>query len=260
MQRRTLLLFSFIFCLLLVGILFGIGKATKTMGFVPLQIVFAPVQKGVMGFFYTFSSKDEEELKKENLLLQGQITKLQLIQQDNKALHDQFQTTTPSSQEILPVSIIGMPGFLPGVTIPDMLVVAIGSHDGVRRGQGVVYQNILLGTIETINQHFSTVRLITSSSVSFTAKTAQTGALGILKGDGNGQMELDNVVLSDTLKTGDMVVTAADVDEKGNGLPPGLIIGKITSVDKKPTNLFQKAYISTLVDVTKLTTVFVISN
>ena len=95
--------------------------------------------------------------------------------------------------------------------------------------------------------------------MSFPAKTSQTNAIGVLKGSGNNTMVLDNVVLSDDLKVGDLVVTAMDQDIKSQGFPPNFIIGKIISVEKNPSSLFQRASLSGLVDVTKLSFVFVIT-
>lgn len=70
-------------------------------------------------------------------------------------------------------------------------------------------------------------------------------------------MILDNVLLSETLKVGDVVLTNGDIDQNGKGLPPDLIVGKITSVDKNPSALFQKADVVSFVDFSKLSTLFV---
>ena len=72
-------------------------------------------------------------------------------------------------------------------------------------------------------------------------------------------MILDNVLLTENLKNGDLVLTKGDVNLNGEGFLPGLIVGKIISVEKSPSALFQKAQVEGLVDVTKLSTVFVIT-
>ena len=73
-------------------------------------------------------------------------------------------------------------------------------------------------------------------------------------------MVLDNVVLSDTIENTDLVETKGDVDANGNGYPPHLIVGKILSVNKKTSALFQSALVGSLVDVSKLDVVFVMRN
>ena len=67
-----------------------------------------------------------------------------------------------------------------------------------------------------------------------------------------------NFVLSDKFEKGDVVVTKGNIDEQGNGIPPDLIVGKIISVHKNPSALFQTAEIESLVNVSRLDTVFIL--
>jgi rod shape-determining protein MreC len=71
--------------------------------------------------------------------------------------------------------------------------------------------------------------------------------------------ERHNVVLSEKLEKDDLVRTKGDVDERGQGFPPDLIVGKIISVNKQPSALFQSAEVKSLVDFSRLSTVFVIT-
>lgn len=259
MRQRALLFVVFSFCIFLLLLAWGIGFVTKTQDVPFVQTIFNPVQYAFIRLFHqTTPTTALDKLKAENISLQKQTAKMHLLEADNKALRDQFQTTNPASQNLMPVAVIGMPGFIPGVTVPDFLIISAGAKDGVTDGQAVVYKDLLIGTITALHPRSAKVQLLTAANVSFAAKTATTGALGIVKGFGNGQVELDNVVLSDTLTVGDMVVSGADAQENGKGIPPGLIIGKITSIDKKSSNLFQKANIQVLTDVTRLSEVFLV--
>ncbi|HET9946888.1 MAG TPA: rod shape-determining protein MreC [Patescibacteria group bacterium] len=190
----------------------------------------------------------------QNRQLSSQIASLKELQADNKALRDQFQTTNPAPTTLIPAAIIGAPTFLPNITFPESLIVAAGSSDGVKKGQAVVYENNLIGTITDVSSHGAKVVLITAASTSFTAKTVQTGALGVLKGTGGGEMILDNVVLSDQLQKDDSVVS----DKSEPAYPSGLVVGKIISVDKKPSSLFQSASLKSLVDITRIPMVFIV--
>ena len=68
---------------------------------------------------------------------------------------------------------------------------------------------------------------------------------------------IKNVVLSDKLTVSDLVLTKGDID-LGRGYPPDLIVGKIVSVDKKASSLFQSAQVISLVDITRVPIVFII--
>ena len=73
-------------------------------------------------------------------------------------------------------------------------------------------------------------------------------------------MTLDNVLLSENIKVGDIVTTKGDITLKRIGYPPDLIVGKIMSVDKNPSSLFQKARVESFVNLNKLYMVFILMN
>lgn len=207
------------------------------------------------------SQEDKTEigrLRRENQELLQKLSILESLQSENKALKDQFETQTPRSPQLLPAKIIGSPRFIPGVSLPEVFILDKGKKDGVIVGLPVVVGSSMIGRISTVSEFVSEVRLLSSQSNSFTAKTRETNAQGVVKGKGNGKIVLDNIVLSDTLKKDDIVVTYGDVSVTGNGLAEGLVVGKIISIEKKSSNLFQSAQIKSLVQIPQLSTVFVL--
>jgi rod shape-determining protein MreC len=255
MKRLPVFLFFLIIVLIIIFISWKFGF--QGLGF--FQSLFYPVQKTSVSISHaTTGGSLIDQLKAENAKLKVQLSKQQEIQRENQALRDQFNTTVPTSQDLLPATIIGMPAFLPSITTPEELIIDKGTQDGVKVGSVIVCKDSLVGIVTKANNHFSQVLLVTNNKTSFTAKDTATNALGIVKGQGGGQIMLDNVLLSDSLHVGDVVVTGGSVDINGKGYPPGLVVGKITSVEKNPSNLFQKASVQSLVDVAKLTEVFVI--
>ena len=71
-------------------------------------------------------------------------------------------------------------------------------------------------------------------------------------------MLLDNVLLSVELKKDADVLTKGDVNEKREGYPPNLIVGKIISIEKKQSDLFQRASVKSPVDFKNLEYVFIL--
>lgn len=193
---------------------------------------------------------------------QAKITQFQQqinqLQTENTALKDQFATANPSPSTLLPAAIIGMPRFLPGVSQPEEIIVDKGSHQGVKNGTVVVIKNMLVGKVTQVQPYSSIVSLLTNPDTSFTARTITTNANGIVQGIGGGKSQLENVLLSDTLDSHDIIVTKGDIDASGQGFPPDLIVGEISSINKEPSALFQSAAIQQLFTVTKLTTVFLL--
>jgi rod shape-determining protein MreC len=220
----------------------------------PLQTMTLPIQSWMFGTFaqVSTSSGSVEELQEQNNELRKQLAKMRELERDNKALHDQFQTTNPVAKDLLPARVIGVH--------EDQVMIDKGVDDQVDVGDIVVLKDNLVGKIDKSSPHVSVVKLITHSTTSFTAETAKTTAIGVVKSQGGDSITLENVVLSDKLEKDDLVVTKGDVDERGGGFPPDLVVGKIISVNKKDSNLFQSAQIKSLVDFNKIRMVFVVTN
>ena len=261
MQNRGKYFFVFLILLLISLLLFSLSKA----GILKLNFIsgiFTPVQKEIHNSFIQLSklgaNSETESLKEENRMLTKKIIDQRKLIEQNKALLDQFQQVSPKSLSLLQSDVIGSPGFVPGVSVPELLILNKGFSDGVREGNAVVLKNNLVGKVIKTSQNISLVYLSSNNSLSFAAKAGEDKkAVGVIRGQGGGEMILDNVLLSETLKVGDVVLTNGDIDQNGKGLPPDLIVGKITSVDKNPSALFQKADVVSFVDFSKLSTLFV---
>jgi rod shape-determining protein MreC len=223
----------------------------------------APAKSAVLGVFSFGSGKDKavKELVEENEKLRKQVQDNKNLMMDNKALRDQFASSGSSTQDQLPARVVGYPGFIPGVTYPEHLIIDKGSGDGIRKGDAVVSGTYLVGQVSEVTTDFSKVELVINKSSSFTAKIALNDGKdisGIIKGKGNEEMIFENVLLTDRLRINDIITTKGDQNEKGEGYPPDLQVGKITSIEKKSSDLFQKAAVKSEVDFNSLNTVFVL--
>lgn len=258
--RRKFPVFIGFFLLSLVIFIFsqkGFGNGVTGV----LQVIILPIQRSSFLFVHSYSKENKNseltKLKNENIDLRVEAAKVVALEKDNRALRDQFAVTSPSSKTLLPAYIVGMPAFLPGVFTVDEIIIDKGSDDKVKSGSSIVFKDNLIGKVARTSPHLSVVDLINHKGISFTVKTSTTNALGISQGDGKDTMVINNVLLSDTLQKRDIVVTKGDIQADGLGFPPNLVVGKIISVNKKASALFQSAEVERLIDVTRLEMVFV---
>ncbi|MGA2967570.1 MAG: rod shape-determining protein MreC [Candidatus Levyibacteriota bacterium] len=264
MQKRSSVSYFLVFLILSLLILSAskIGLLNPLDSF--LKDILSPVQAFTYQTFAKISGFDQnaqiKALKTQNLALTQQLIDQNKLIGDNKALRDQFQTASPKSSGLIPADVVGAPGFIPGLSVPEILILDRGVNDGVKTGDAVVYENNLIGGITQVTANLSMMTLLTNSSSLFTAKTLETGAQGVVKGQGGGEVVLDNVVLSDSLKKDDLVLTNGNVNLQNSGFPPDLTVGKIISISKNPSDLFQKADIQPLVSFNNLKKVFVVVN
>lgn len=199
-----------------------------------------------------------DQLKKENANLLKQLTQMNQLKQDNAALRDQFDTTAIPSQALLPVQVVGMPRVIPNISFPETIIIHAGKKQGVTVGSVIVVKQEVIGIVSSTSSDYATVQLVSNPMSSFSVKTSSNGAIGVAKGQGNGELIIDNIVLSDTISVNDSMVTTGNQSISGDGYPANLIVGKVVSVDKNPSSLFQKARIVPLVRFDHLSTVFVI--
>jgi len=218
-----------------------------------LQIITLPIQEWAFGMTLkpTGTLTPQEQLQQENNQLRVALAQMQELQKDNQALHDQFQTTTPAPQKLLPAEVVGLQ--------QTYILIDKGSSDGLHIGDVVVVKNNLIGTIEKVTSHIAQVKLLSDPSTSFTAQSAKTSANGVVQAIDGGTIIFTNVVLSDKLEQNDIILTKGDRDSHGNGFPPNLVVGKIISIDKQASSLFQAAKIQSMVDVSNLRMVFVMT-
>lgn len=254
MKKKEGVLLVFLIFLFLSFLIFGLAKTGYINGAVGLlETVILPVEKT----FYSlkniaFKDKSLEKLKElegENIILAKKLADFQNIIKENNALKDQFQTSNPKSTNLLPAKIVG--------GTQEYLILDKGKKDNVKNGLAVVFKDNLVGKVVKVSEKVSRIDIVTNKDFSFRAETSETKAQGIIKGDGENQV-LENVLLSEELKVSDLVLTKGDLDVKGIGFPQGLIVGKIISVDKKPSNLFQSAKVKSLINFNKLDMVFIV--
>lgn len=260
-KREQFFIVFFIFLFLSLAIL-GLSLSGNLRFFSSvLEKIASPIQGLTYGFFQRlpFGLEDQavKKQKEVNMLLTTKLVDEQKLQKENAALLDQFQTAKPRSSNLLPARIVGALDFIPGVTTPSSFILDKGKKDNVNVGYAVVFKNNLVGSIVKVSSYLSKVDLVTNVSSSFTAKTIN-GALGVIKGSGRG-MTLDNVLLSENIKPQEIVLTSGDINLNGTGYPPDLIVGKIQSIDKNPSSLFQRAKLESLINFPKLSTVFIVN-
>lgn len=258
MKKRESLIPVFLFLLFLSVLVFGLSKihALDFLGKLTL-----PVQSLTFNLLKSVnlgSSSIEAKLKEENLKLSKKLIDQKKLELEIKALHDQFEVITPRSAILLPANVAGARGFLPGISNPESFVIDKGLKDGVKKGDAVIFADNLVGKVVEASSYLSKVELITSPSSSFAAKT-DFGVLGVVRGLGNGEMVLDNVLLSESLEPDNFVILSGDLNLEGRGFKEGLIVGKVTSVEKNPSELFQKGKLKSLIDISSLSKVFVIT-
>lgn len=202
-----------------------------------------------------FSSRvnSETRLQEENRKLNEKLAGMEILERENIALKSQFEDASMSKYKLIPAKIVGYKGR----GVYDFFIINIGTNQGVENGMSVIVGNTLVGTIYKASQNISEVRTILHSDFSTLVKYPPTNARGIIRGY-ESFMVMENVLITDTLEKGGVVVTMGEVNNDNIGIPSDLTVGKIDSIERIETASFQTAQIAPLVDYSQMSNVFVI--
>jgi len=123
-------------------------------------------------------------------------------------------------------------------------VINKGSADGVRKNSAVCSAGGLLGKVVEPGENTSSVMLITHPSFKAGGMLEDTRINGIVVGTGKGTARMLYLPVDAKVPEGAVVVTSG----LSRIFPKGITIGRIVSVGKSKTGLFQYAVIKTSAD------------
>jgi len=231
------------------------------------SLVFAPVQFGVSGTVGEASNvvstiqrvrdlADENAAYKDEIdQMRSQLVQMRELEVENRDLRNLLSMkarTGPGA--LLPVSVIARDDtpYVQAITIDR------GSNDGVKQDAVVITHQGLVGHIERVNPTSSKVRLINdlNSSVSVRLQT-ESRTTGILRGQSQGNlMVIAYIPQTDVVAAADVVLTSG----LGGMYPEGLVVGKVTRVERKDADPFQAAVIEPAVQMDKLERLYVLAD
>lgn len=260
MQNRKY--FGVIFLILLLLSLSLIFASKKGVVF----NVFSPLQKvGSLfgGFFLDTTHKTKEDNASREREILEKLSRLSSIEAENNALKFQFENQDTKNLSLIAAKIVGAPGFIPGVSHPFYFIIDKGANNGIKKNQAVIFGNNVVGKIDFVNSDFSRVLPVYSekfSEVSIIQSNdpAHQGT-GLLKGQGEGNLILDNVLPSMKIEKGNILVTQGSFQEDNTGFPPGIILGRVTQVEDNKSAIFKKADAESLLNFDSLVNLFVVN-
>jgi rod shape-determining protein MreC len=206
------------------------------------------------------SSQDITRLRQRNLELEAEVSNLQseiidLKQQiaETRVLSAlvEFARVHPENR-YLAAAIIGRD---PSPFVK-YVIINRGSDGGIRSGMPVVTSQGLAGRIAAVTAGAARVELITDPSSTINVRLEPSGAQAVLLGSLTGELSLDLIPQTASVNVGDLVLTSG----LGGNFPGNILIGQITSVSRRETDLFQQASVQPVVDFSKLEIILLITN
>ena len=229
---------------------------------------FRTASNSIAARFESFTDKmnHADEYYEENQRLKEQIGELnkQLTDYDNLKEEVEELRKFVIIKEEHPDYIITQPCEVLGYVTNDpfhSFTIDRGSADDIFPYCPVVTAEGLIGITIDVSEHTSTVRTILSPDLSVASVSSATNAdYGIIEGTvltaENGSTKLTHLSTENSLKVGDLMITAGN-----SGLfPKGYAVGTVTDIGIEANGLSACAEIKPCVDITRLSSVVVITD
>jgi rod shape-determining protein MreC len=187
--------------------------------------------------------------------VQSELVRMHELEVENRDLRNLLsmkERTGPGA--FIPVSVIGRDDtpYVQAITIDR------GANDGIRQDAVVITHKGLVGHVERVNLTSAKVRLINdlNSSVSVRLQT-ESRTTGLLRGQSQGNlMVIAYIRQTDVVQPSDVVLTSG----LGEMYPEGLVVGKVSRVERKDADPFQAAIIEPAVEMDKLERLYVLGD
>jgi len=232
----------------------GLRIGEKVTGILaPVAVVISTTGQQISTFFGniahigTLQTENKELSNKLDSAL-TEIARLTEAKKENDSLRADLGFKQNSSLSLVPGEVAYFdPGLRDGIT------VKVSDSAGIKVGSVVTAQGYLIGRVATIDGKNIRVLLITDSTSSIPVTLESKDISGIAKGKiGNG-LTMERVPQSDNVVKDDIVITSG----LGGDVPKGLILGKVSEVQKVSGSIFQGVVLQPLIQFTSIERVMI---
>lgn len=178
---------------------------------------------------------ENNQLRRQLLQTSGSLQVQAALQQENRRLRNLLEATAGRTftYQFAEMQRVDLDPFAHKVWINR------GADRGVVVGQAVIDGLGIVGQVEDVHRHFSTVRLISDPDHALPVQINRTGLRTVAYGSGQtSHLLMPNVPLQADVSPGDMIVTSG----LGDRFPPGFPVGEVISVNRDSGETFATVY------------------
>lgn len=177
--------------------------------------------------------EDNDRLARLLLAQQGALQRLQTLEEENRRLRALFDgaKSQPYEYRFAELVSVALDPF------SHQVMIDRGSSDGVQPGQAVIDGHGVMGQVEDVQLHFSSVRLISDPSHALPVQISRSGLRSVAFGMGEtDRLSLPNVPREADIRPGDLIVTSG----LGNRFPGGYPVAVVTVIDREEGRTFAR--------------------
>lgn len=179
---------------------------------------------------------ENQQLQQQLLKMLGSIQTQAALAQENQRLRDLLDATRGRAYDFQFAEMIrvDLDPFSHKIWIDR------GGDDSVTVGQAVIDGLGIVGQVEDVHRHFSTVRLISDPDHALPVQINRTGLRTVAFGSGEtSHLLMPNVPLQADVSPGDLIVTSG----LGDRFPPGFPVGEVERIERDSGETFATVYV-----------------
>lgn len=201
---------------------------------------------------YRQALKTNTYLRKQNVLLLDELSRLRAAGQRNKELKKMLQFSRNSELSLYPVQVVGKELN----QVSNSLTIDAGKEENIKAGMPMVAANGLVGKVILSSKGFAQVMPFFNTLFRVSAKLEHSNAYGIVSWDGKSIEELELKYIPQTVQvdTGEVVVTSG----YSNQYPPNIPIGKVIRTKPEEGKETQIVYIKPFVNLYEIAEGFIV--
>jgi rod shape-determining protein MreC len=174
---------------------------------------------------------ENEQLREQLQLQQGALQRLQTLVEENRRLRSLFEGAEEQEFEYRFAELIQV-DLDP---FSHKVLIDRGSQDEVAPGQAVIDGAGVMGQVEDVHLHYSSVRLISDPNHALPVQINRTGLRTVAFGSGEtGKLNLPNVPRQADVREGDLLVTSG----LGERFPGGYPVALVSAIDREEGRTF----------------------
>ncbi len=189
--------------------------------------------RNVFGQFQSRRSlrHDNESLKQQLLSQQGALQRFEALVEENRRLRSLIEGAQGQTFEFQFAELVGVELD----PFSHKVVVNRGALDDVQIGQAVIDGTGVMGQVEDVLPHFSTIRLISDPNHALPVQINRTGLRTVAFGSGEtGALKMPGVPHQADVREGDLVVTSG----LGKRFPGGYPVATISRINREEGQTF----------------------
>lgn len=195
--------------------------------------------------------RDNQQLKSQQLLLQAQLQKLLVLQEENAQLKKLLSTSSGIESKVMVSKFLAVDTS----SARQLLVLNKGNREGIAVGLPVLDAHGVMGQVIDVGSMTSTVLLISDAKSAVPVQNNRTGERAILVGTNRlNQLSLINLPKSSSIMVGDLLITSG----LGGRYPEGYPVGYVEEVKNVPGDEFIKVIVRPAADLSRNQLVLVV--